>query len=383
MSVPLDRLYNFLDDITSRDDTLIYRFFPHGSRKISDLMQFTNKTREEVMKNFRPKFTICNDQEPLDFEFYASDESADDFNQANGNIYEKEYARRLIKLLNFKSILGVYTQKIPVILIHSEKRSDNLVKYEQIKCIGVYWWAHGLISLDWFRYANLDPALTKRNVSYDFLIYNRAWSGTREYRIKFAELLVEYGVVDHCLTWFSVTDGCHYTQHKFKNLEFAVTNTQLEQHYKSSTADSTASADYCSNDYNSTQIEIVLETLFDDKRLHLTEKSLRPIACGQPFILAATHGSLEYLRSYGFETFDGLIDETYDTVHDPVERLQSICREMKRINQLPLEQKAQLFIDLRKIAQRNKQIFFSPDWQQHVIDEFKTNFDLAIDQIFG
>jgi hypothetical protein len=48
----------------------------------------------------------------------------------------------------------------------------------------------------------------------------------------------------------------------------------------------------------------------------LTEKALRPIACGQPFILAATPGSLQYLRSYGFKTFSGYIDETYDTIQE-------------------------------------------------------------------
>jgi hypothetical protein len=383
MSVPLDRLYNFLDSITSRNDTIIYRFFPHGSRKISDLTQLTNKTKQEVMRNGDPKLVICNDQEPLDFEFYESTESVDEFNRANGNRYSEESIRCLVKLLNFKSVLGFYTQKKPIILIHSEKRSNNLIQYEQIKCIGVYWWSHALISLDWFRYAKLDPILDKHNATHDFLIYNRAWAGTREYRIKFADTLVEYNLVDHCLTWFSVTDGYHYTQHKFKNTKFATTNTQLEKYYATSSANSTASADYCSNDYISTQIEVVLETLFDDERLHLTEKSLRPIACGHPFMLASTCGSLEYLRSYGFETFDGLIDETYDTVHDPVERLQNICQEMKRISQLPADQKSQLFADLRKIAQRNKQRFFSLDWQQSIIDEFKTNFDLAIDQIIN
>ena len=384
MSVPLDKLYNFLDSITSRNDTIIYRFFPHGSRKISNLMQLSNR-RQKVMREFglESKLVICNDQEPLNFEFYQSDETVDEFNQTNGNIYHSESARQQVKLSNFKSVFGLYAQKLPVVLIHSEKRSDNLTRYEQIKCVGVYWWSHALISLDWFRYAQLDPALHKRKVTHDFLIYNRAWSGTREYRIKFVELLVEHGLVDQCLTWFSESDGIHYTDYKFINPGFNTTNTQLEKYFKASTVDSTASADYCSNDYVSTQIEVVLETLFDDERLHLTEKSLRPIACGHPFMLASTCGSLEYLRSYGFETFDGLIDETYDTVHDPVERLQSICQEIKRISQLPADQKSQLFVDLRQIAQRNKQRFFSPEWQQHVINEFKTNFDLAINQIIN
>jgi hypothetical protein len=49
----------------------------------------------------------------------------------------------------------------------------------------------------------------------------------------------------------------------------------------------------------------VAETVFDT-RIHLTEKTLRPIACGHPFILAAGPGSLKYLQTYGFRTFSPL-----------------------------------------------------------------------------
>jgi hypothetical protein len=121
----------------------------------------------------------------------------------------------------------------------------------------------------------------------------------------------------------------------------------------------------------------VLETLFDDCRWHLTEKSLRPIACGKPFILAATPGSLEYLRTYGFETFNGLIDESYDTIIDSKDRLTAIIVEMKRIAMLDINTKQVLYAKLHKIAQRNKQRFFNGLFDQ-VIEEYKTNLDQAI-----
>ena len=122
----------------------------------------------------------------------------------------------------------------------------------------------------------------------------------------------------------------------------------------------------------------MLETLFDDQRLHLTEKSLRPIACGQPFILAGTHGSLEYLRSYGFKTFDGLIDETYDTVEDPVQRLEEIVREMQRIAKLDTQKKQSLYHKLKEIANYNKNHFFSDAFTTQVITEYKTNLQQAL-----
>ena len=40
MSIPLDRLYHYIESIAKDirgDDVIIYRFYPHGSKKIEDL----------------------------------------------------------------------------------------------------------------------------------------------------------------------------------------------------------------------------------------------------------------------------------------------------------------------------------------------------------
>jgi hypothetical protein len=98
-------------------------------------------------------------------------------------------------------------------------------------------------------------------------------------------------------------------------------------------------------------------------------------------MLAATSGSLEYLRSYGFQTFSGLIDESYDTVTGPVERLQVITNEMRRISKMPKKQKQQLFEKLYQIADYNKKLFFSDLWHNGIVNEFKTNFESALTQV--
>jgi hypothetical protein len=137
--------------------------------------------------------------------------------------------------------------------------------------------------------------------------------------LTFADQLVRAGLTKHCRTSFAPVDsGVHYSQHTFENPNLAITRTDLETMLPANTHDSNASADYHNQDYAQTGMEIVPETLFDDSRLHLTEKALRPIACGKPFMLVATAGSLKYLRSYGFETFGNLIDESYDLETDPV-----------------------------------------------------------------
>jgi hypothetical protein len=155
----------------------------------------------------------------------------------------------------------------------------------------------------------------------------------------------------------------------------------LENYLPPSLAKACASADFNTEDYRSTEIEIVLETLFDDDRLHLTEKSLRPIACRQPFILAATHGSLQYLRDYGFRTFDSIWSETYDTIEDPYQRMQAIIMTMREIIAWSDVQRRDNVQLMAQIADHNHKHFFSKDFSDLVINELDTNMTEAFNQI--
>jgi hypothetical protein len=267
-----------------------------------------------------------------------------------------------------------------IILLHSEQRSKQVAYFSKKNCVPVYYWSHAVIALDWYRYAEHDPNLdlSANTIDQDFLIYNRAWSGTREYRLKLIENLVDNKLLEHCKTKFCPVDqDTHYTNHVFVNQKFKISNIQLENYFSPNIHQSASSADYVADDYTTTGIEVVLETLFDDDRWHLTEKTLRPIACGKPFILAATPGSLQYLRTYGFETFDGLIDESYDTISDSCERLNAVVQEMKRIAALDSNTKHTLYTKLHEISKRNQHRFFNGLFDQ-VIQEYTTNLDHAM-----
>jgi hypothetical protein len=243
----------------------------------------------------------------------------------------------------------------------------------------VYYWCHALIARDWFRYAQIDTF--KKNVNKTFLIYNRAWSGSREYRLKFVDLLIEQNLIDHCQLAFNPIEpelGIHYRDYDFVNKSWQPTRCLENLVTTNTTALSSASADYCKDDYNATEFEVVLETLFDDERLHLTEKILRPIAVGQPFVLAATHGSLEYLRGYGFKTFDGVIDESYDTIEDPATRLAAIVQVMKDISTWHGDNKDKKMMLINQIVQHNREHFFSGKFTNQVVDELTLNLTHAL-----
>lgn len=382
MSVPLDRLYNYLHDVVDHDIT-IYRFWPHGSKKLEDLLPLIPAT--SWVEGMCTPYAIFHDQEPLNFNYWSPDNFAQVWHQWNIDFCWNPLFSST-ECVDFQSSLHlrglVHTNLYDhILLVHSEKNSKEVYTYLQHGFLPVYYWSHAVIAADWFRYAVHDPVLHYNTAAFtqDFLIYNRAWSGTREYRLTFANQLVQAGLVEYCRTSFAPWDsGIHYSQHKFKNSDLAIIKTDLETALPPNTHDSCASADYNNQDYAQTGIEIVLETLFDDPRLHLTEKALRPIACGKPFMLVATAGSLKYLRSYGFETFGDLIDESYDLETDPAARLNAVIREMTRISSLNASDKIVLWNQLHKIAERNKQRFFSAEWQSSIVQEYADNVNQAL-----
>lgn len=361
MSVPLDRLYDYLESVaeeTIGDRTVIYRFYPHGSKKLDDLqpLHFLWPPQDYDLL----PVMYCHDQEPLMWSWYQQQDP--EFN------------------LRRKSRRQVYDK---CMLLHSEQRSQNLQLYQAHDFVPVYYWSHALIARDWFRYA--EHVTINRQPKKCFLMYNRAWSGTREYRLKLLEKIIARDLITQVHTNFNALEpelGTHYLDHKFHNPRMRP-NMDLEKHAEPTQATGASSADFDTPDYASTRVEVVLETLFDDDRLQLTEKILRPIALGHPFILACTQGSLDYLRSYGFKTFDSIWNENYDLVSDPIARLDAIVNLMQQIASWnPSEQAInQLAID--QICAHNRRLFFSEEFSQHVIRELCSNIKSAHRELTG
>jgi hypothetical protein len=260
-----------------------------------------------------------------------------------------------LKNLNLRWVHPLSLQKT-WILLHSELNSDELARYESTgSFVGAYWWSHAMLALDWYRFAEHDPALhITDNYQKLFLIYCQDTTGSRTYRKTFMSGVKEKNIVDDCQVG--------------SFLNYSVT--------------SDASAIYDSVDHVQTAISVVLETVFDS-RIHLTEKSLRPLACGHPFMLAAGPGSLALLRKYGFRTFAPYIDETYDTIQDKDLRLDHILEEMKRIQQLPDYEKFQLINQCNLIAESNKKHFFSIDFFNLIVQELQDNVTTAFEQHQG
>lgn len=76
-----------------------------------------------------------------------------------------------------------------------------------------------------------------------------------------------------------------------------------------------------SNYYRNTFVEIVTETSYTEKCFNLTEKTLNSVyGCNFPIILSSK-GAVEFLRNMGLDTFDDIIDHSYDDIENPIDRL--------------------------------------------------------------
>ena len=368
MSVPTHNLYDFVHLVLEKKFILWY-FFPYGSKNLTDVINLFCSDNEEQIKllyqeykdtcyaeiklgkkitswvNWEPfqPVLFCHDQEPLNFNLYQDNNliQLDKDTHVDPKFTNKK--------LNLRQINPRSLQKY-WILLHSEMNSNEVTLYEKTNMfVGAYWWSHAIISRDWYRFAEYDKRLKHQYVKNLFLVYCRDISGSRRYRKQFFNLLEQ-----NCLNNF-----CNFG------------NSEVTSEH---------SAVYDWQDISTSGIHIVLETIFDC-RIHLTEKTLRPIACGHPFIIANGPGTLNYLKKYGFKTFSPFINENYDLEQDSCVRMSMIINEMTRLSSLPEKELSTVLLECQKISEHNKKLFFSQDFFEQIVSELIDNVNKASQSI--
>lgn len=86
--------------------------------------------------------------------------------------------------------------------------------------------------------------------------------------------------------------------------------------------------------YSETAYSIICETGFANHTHMITEKTAKAMIARRLFVMFAGAGFLRYMREQGFRTFEGIIDESYDTVEDDHERWQRAFDQVKRLCEL-------------------------------------------------
>ena len=106
--------------------------------------------------------------------------------------------------------------------------------------------------------------------------------------------------------------------------------------------------------YSNSLINIVNETYFFSNIIHITEKTYKPIAYMQPFIMVGSCGSLKHIKDMGFKTFDAYWDESYDLEKDDIKRLTMIMDLVESISNWSEEKKVQFSHDVESILEYNQ-----------------------------
>jgi hypothetical protein len=274
------------------------------------------------------------------------------------------------------------------LLANSEKgiyKKELLAKY---KFYDWYFFYHGFAALDWFRdYQYLQ--FPETNITKIFMSLNHLLLKKRSYRLTLLSHFKEQGLDQHGHISSPILNknlvkqelfnkhsllSVSNKKHIFKNLLPTATSMTLDDQtdYKS------ASANIIDLKFALGALwHVVSETVYYEDRLHLTEKIFKPIVTKRPFILVGAVGNLEYLRSYGFQTFGRWINESYDNEPDPDIRMCMIINEIKKLCKLPKYKLLEMFNEMQPILEFNQNYFYN-NFKVIITNELIDNFQKAV-----
>jgi hypothetical protein len=109
--------------------------------------------------------------------------------------------------------------------------------------------------------------------------------------------------------------------------------------------------------HHKTYFSLVSESNISEHHIFLTEKVLKPIFYGQPFIVIANPYMLKYLKSIGYETYPEIFDESYDEILGSKERILKIVEEVYRLSKLSKKELDSLFGSVIEKVKYNQQLF--------------------------
>jgi hypothetical protein len=333
----IDHVYEFLSQIVFKDHQII--FLPNG---------FLPK---DITGDFLDDLHVFNE------------------NVSSRKIFFYDQEPVLLNFIDPYLNNGKLSIQLDALVTSEQSRLVNdICQINQIQSL--YYFFHGFAALDWYRgyYVLNYNKLIVKQYNYDFISFNRIINNDRSYRIYFVSLLKEQGLLPHGQVSFNVTDNL------FDDWRDEVTdpNTKLslhaQQHAEQHLTDinklvidrselpGSASADI-PRDVDAFW-HIVTETVFYYDKLHLTEKIFKPIVSKQPFMLLAAPGNLAYLKSYGFKTFDSVIDETYDTITNSDLRIEAVVNQLQWYCNVTPDEKTDIIKQLEPIIEHNFHHFY-------------------------
>jgi hypothetical protein len=220
---------------------------------------------------------------------------------------------------------------------------------------------------DAVRESDLDPKVIR---SKRFLCWNRTM---RTQRIWLAYLAMKYKLLEN--SYFSFLNqpggGLHnieqvlgeyasnfdvfrYSRSIFDMIPHDLDTGHLPQSEKSGFPTNNNKKEFYLNSY----VHITSETIFKEKIScpFFSEKTFHAMVNLQPFIYVGCAGALKILHSWNIKTFHPFIDESYDDEWDPVKRFGMIEAEIKKINEMPIEELHNWYYSITDILLHNQKV---------------------------
>ena len=151
---------------------------------------------------------------------------------------------------------------------------------------------------------------------------------------------------DHIIDWSAELNSKYFAETGFDqiSLDRIKKHVPLKLDYHHSRLFELTDLDQ--NLFNNTRVNIIPEAFFCSSHFDLlheshrtmvpfqvvSEKILKAIMMGLPFIALGTPGLLRSIRSLGYRTFGSVIDESYDTITHDYDRMQAVISEVKRLS---------------------------------------------------
>ena len=107
-----------------------------------------------------------------------------------------------------------------------------------------------------------------------------------------------------------------------------------------------------------TFVGLTVETFYESPGIFFSEKIFNSIAYKQIFFYVGGHGALEWLRNHrGYNTFDHIIDTSYDSIEDNWERLIAARKSLLNFINQPIEKITEIYNDCKPLIEQNFKIF--------------------------